>query len=86
MTIQVMHEQEEHRRTGENVDETIYFESTGWWGRIRREGNKWSMITTSGGQNGVDVLEQIQQMKEMLEYAEKVIVEQPFKRWRLCNG
>ena len=80
MTIQVMHEQKEHFRTGENVGETIYFESTGWWGSgpvaFRREYNNWSMSTTSGGQNGVDVLEQIQQMKEMLDYAEKVIVEQ----------
>lgn len=80
MTIQVMHEQKEHRHTGENVGETIYFESSGWWGSgpisFRREGSKWSMSTSSGGQNGVDVLDQIREMKEMLDYAEKTIVGQ----------
>ena len=80
MTIQVMHEQKENRRTGENVGETIYFESSGWWGSgpvaFRREYDNWSMSTTSGGSNSVDVLDQIREMKEMLEYAEKAIVEQ----------
>ena len=80
MTIQIMHEQKENRRTGENVGETIYFESSGWWGSgpvaFRREYDKWSMSTSSGGQNSVDVLDQIREMKAMLNYAEKAIVEQ----------
>ena len=80
MTITVTHEQKEHFRTGENVGETIYFESNGWWGdgpvSFRREYNEWRMSTSSGGQNQVDVLDQIREMKEMLEYAEKAIVEQ----------
>jgi len=80
MTIQIMHEQQENRRTGENVGETIYFESKGWWGggpiAFRREYDKWSMSTSSGGQNSVDVLDQIREMKAMLDYAEKAIVEQ----------
>lgn len=79
MTITIMHEQNENRRTGENVGETIYFESTGWWGggpvAFRREYDTWSMSTSSGGQNSVDVLDQIRQMKEMLEYAESTILE-----------
>ena len=80
MTIQVMHEQKENRRTGENVGETIYFESSGWWGSgpvaFRREYDNWSMSTTSGGSNSVDVLDQIREMKAMLEYAESAILEQ----------
>jgi hypothetical protein len=80
MTIQIMHEQKENRRTGENVGETIYFESSGWWGggpvAFRREYNTWSMSTSSGGQNGVDVLDQIREMKEMLYYAEAAILQQ----------
>ena len=79
MTIQVMHEQKENRRTGVNVGETIYFESKGWWGSgpvsFRREYDTWSMSTSSGGQNQVDVLDQIREMKAMLEYAESVILE-----------
>ena len=78
MTIQIMHEQKENRRT--NVGETIYFESKGWWGggplSFKREYDTWSMSTTSGGQNKVDVLDQIREMKAMLDYAEKAIVEQ----------
>lgn len=80
MTIQIMHEQKENRRTGENVGETIYFESSGWWGdgpvAFRREYNNWSMSTSSGGQNSVDVLDQIREMKEMLYYAEAAILQQ----------
>jgi hypothetical protein len=80
MTIQIMHEQKENRRTGENVGETIYFESSGWWGSgpiaFRREYDKWSMSTTSGGSNPVDVLDQIREMKEMLYYAEAAILQQ----------
>lgn len=79
MTIKVIHEQQENRRTGENVGETIYFESSGWWGTgpiaLRREYDTWSMSTTSGGQNKVDVLDQIREMKEMLKYAESTILE-----------
>jgi hypothetical protein len=80
MTIQIMHEQKENRRTGENVGETIYFESSGWWGSgpiaFRREYDTWSMSTTSGGSNPVDVLDQIREMKEMLYYAEAAILQQ----------
>lgn len=79
MTIKIMHEQREHRRTGENVGETIYFESSGWWGSgpvaFRREYDTWDMSTSSGGQNRVDVLDQIREMKAMLEYAESAILE-----------
>ena len=79
MTIKVIHEQQENRRTGENVGETIYFESSGWWGNgpiaLRREYDTWSMSTTSGGQNKVDVLDKIREMKEMLKYAESTILE-----------
>lgn len=80
MAIQIFHDQKENRRTGANVGETIYFESKGWWGggpiAFRREYNTWSMSTSSGGQNQVDVLDQIREMKAMLDYAEKAIIEQ----------
>lgn len=79
MSIKVMHDQKENRRTGANVGETIYFESKGWWGSgpisFRREYDTWSMSTTSGGQNQVDVLDQIREMKAMLDYAESAILE-----------
>jgi len=79
MSVQVTHEQKENRQ-GANVGEFISFESTGWWGgspvSFKREYNTWSMSTSSGGQNQVDVLDQIRDMKAMLDYAEKVIVEQ----------
>jgi len=79
MNIQIMHEQKENRRTGDNEGETIYFESKGWWGggpiAFRRENDTWSMSTSSGGQNSVDVLDKIREMKAMLDYAESTILE-----------
>jgi hypothetical protein len=80
MSIKVMHEQKENRRTGNIEGETIYFESSGWWGSgplsFRRRYGSWSMSTTSGGQSqGIDVLDQIREMKAMLDYAESAILE-----------
>ena len=81
MTIQIFHDQKENRRTGDIIGETIYFESKGWWGdgplSFRRRYDSWSMSTTSGGQSqGIDVLDQIREMKAMLDYAEKAIIKQ----------
>lgn len=80
MTIKVIRDQKEGYRTGSNVGELISFKSNGWWGdapiSFRREYDKWKMSTTSGGQNKVDVLDQIRDMKAMLEYAESAILEQ----------
>ena len=80
MTIKVIREQKESYRTGSNIGELISFQSNGWWGdgpiSFEREYNKWKMSTTSGGQNKVDVLDQIRDMKAMLEYAESAILEQ----------
>ena len=80
MTIKVIREQKESYRTGSNIGELISFQSNGWWGdgpiSFRRENNEWKMSTSSGGQNPVDVLDQIRDMKAMLEYAESAILEQ----------
>ena len=80
MTIKVILEQKESYRTGSNIGELISFQSNGWWGdgpiSFRRENNEWKMSTSSGGQNPVDVLDQIRDMKAMLEYAESAILEQ----------
>jgi hypothetical protein len=84
MTIQPIHD-EIISIDGKNVDERIHFKSTGWWGdgpiAFRCKRDVWSVSTNSGGQTGadVDVLERIREMREMLDYAEKVIVQQRFK-------
>ena len=80
MTIKVIRDQKEDLRTGASTDELISFQSNGWWGdgpiSFKREYDEWKMSTTSGGQNKVDVLDQIRDMKAMLEYAESAILEQ----------
>ena len=90
MTITVHHEQKEHFSTGKNVGEFISFESTGWWSdgplSFSRENDQWSMGTSSGGQNRIDnegneidVLDRISELRAMLDYAEKAIIEQRAK-------
>lgn len=77
--IKVIHEQLNNYRTGVNRGEVIGFNSEGWWGEgpltFRRDDHEWRMSTSSGGQNSVDVMVQIREMKAMLEYAESVILE-----------
>ncbi|MAA57239.1 MAG: hypothetical protein CL855_01995 [Cryomorphaceae bacterium] len=87
MTVKVIIDENTNYKTKKYNGECLTFESTGWWGNgpvsFRREVfdnpdygyDNWSMNTVSGGQNKVDVLVQIRELREMLNVAEARILE-----------
>ena len=74
-----------HHSTKEYRGECISFKTTGWWGTgpisFRREFipdlniDRWEMSTVSGGQNDVDVLVKIRELRAILNAAEDRIME-----------